>query len=626
MNTADNLLRVGTSLNHGKYRIVRHLASGGFGNTYEAVNEAFDAKCAIKEFFMSGVNHRAGDSLAVEVSNSAMTYTFDSAKKKFKKEAQRLYGIQNEHIVRVHDMFEENNTVYYVMDFIDGNSLNKIMKQQGHPFTEAQSTDILLQMCDALRCIHAQKLWHMDIKPGNIMMDRSGKCTLIDFGASKQTDPDGTNTVTSSVIAQTPGYAPSEQISGNYEHWGPWTDIYALGATVYNLITAQRPPLRDDIDINQKNAFAFPETVSQQMRDLIIRMMQPVYLNRPQSVDEIETELNIAPQNNGENNIDTVYEKKPADEETVIAGKDSDKDVHAQPEVEKPVPNFRNRKKVFFYIALSLLLIGGIIAYFIMNTNRTNVNTEPPVEANTDSPFEANTDSPVEVDGPVFEVNGVSFKMVNVPGGTFTMGGTSEQGSDAFNDESPSHQVTLTAFSIGQTEVTQELWQAVMGNNPSSFNGSKRPVESVSWDDSQTFIRKLNSLTGQKFRLPTEAEWEYAARGGRNGGTKYAGSNSIDDVAWYINNSGSSTHDVATKRANDLGIYDMSGNVWEWCQDWYGDYSSSSQTNPQGPSTGSYRVRRGGSWYNLAGDCRVSYRGSFVPDYRYGNLGLRLAL
>ena len=165
-----------------------------------------------------------------------------------------------------------------------------------------------------------------------------------------------------------------------------------------------------------------------------------------------------------------------------------------------------------------------------------------------------------------------------------------------------------------------------MGNNPSSFNGSKRPVESVSWDDSQTFIRKLNSLTGQKFRLPTEAEWEYAARGGRNGGTKYAGSNSIDDVAWYINNSGSSTHDVATKRANDLGIYDMSGNVWEWCQDWYGDYSSSSQTNPQGPSTGSYRVRRGGSWYNLAGDCRVSYRGSFVPDYRYGNLGLRLAL
>ena len=602
-------MRVGTHLNHGKYRIVRHLASGGFGNTYEAVNEAFDAKCAIKEFFMSGVNHRAGDSLTVEVSNSAMTYTFDSAKKKFKKEAQRLYGIQNEHIVRVHDMFEENNTVYYVMDFIDGSSLNKIMKQQGHPFSEAQCKDILLQMCDALRCIHTQKLWHMDIKPGNIMMDGNGKCTLIDFGASKQTDPDGTNTVTSSVIAQTPGYAPSEQISGNYDHWGPWTDIYALGATVYNLITAQRPPLRDDIDINQEKAFAFPETVSQQMRDLIIRMMQPVYLNRPQSVDEIETALNIAPQNNGENNIDTVYEKKPADEETVIAGKDSDKDVHAQPEVEKPVPNSRNRKKIFFFTVLSLLLIGAITAYFLMNRNRTNVK-----------------DPSVEADGLVFEVNGVSFKMVNVHGGTFTMGATSEQGSDFEDEEKPTHQVTLSSYSIGQTEVTQELWQAVMGNNPSYSKGSKRPVESVSWNDCQDFIRKLNSLTGQNFRLPTEAEWEYAARGGRSGGTKYAGSDSIDDVAWYWKNSGDTRHDVATKRANSLGIYDMSGNVWEWCQDWKANYSRSSQTNPQGPSTGSYRVFRGGSWYSHARNCRVPNRYGITPDHRDGSLGLRLAL
>ena len=612
MNTTDNLLRIGTHLNHGKYRIVRHLASGGFGNTYEAVNTAFDAKCAIKEFFMSGVNHRAGDSITVEVSNSAMTYTFDSAKKKFKKEAQRLYGIQNEHIVRVHDMFEENNTVYYVMDFIDGSSLNKIMKQQGHPFSEAQCKDILLQMCDALRCIHAKKLWHMDIKPGNIIMDRTGKCTLIDFGASKQTDPDGVNTVTSSVIAQTPGYAPSEQISGNYEHWGPWTDIYALGATVYNLITAQRPPLRDDIDIRQEKAFAFPETVSQQMRDLIIRMMQPVYLNRPRSVDEIETELTIAPQNNGENKIDTVY-KKSIDEETILLGKDSADDVKSNP--KEPVPNSRNRRKAFFYIALSLLLIGGIIVYCIMNKNSTNANTVPPVEANTDST--------VEVDGPVFEVNGVSFKMVNVPGGTFTMGATSEQGSDFDDDEKPTHQVTLSSYSIGQTEVTQELWQAVMGNNPSSFIGSKRPVEQVSWDDCQTFILKLNNLTGQRFRLPTEAEWEYAARGGRSGGTKYAGSNFIDDVEWYYD---ISAHDVATKRANSLGIYDMSGNVWEWCHDWYGDYRSSSQTNPQGPSTGSYRVNRGGSCYNIASSCRVSSRSDDDPGNRFSNLGLRLAL
>ena len=206
------------------------------------------------------------------------------------------------------------------------------------------------------------------------------------------------------------------------------------------------------------------------------------------------------------------------------------------------------------------------------------------------------------------------------------MGGTSEQGDDAVDNEKPTHQVTLSSYSIGQTEVTQELWQAVMDGNPSKFKGNKRPVEKVSWDDCQMFLRKLNNLTGQNFRLPTEAEWEYAARGGRSGGTKYAGSGSIDEVAWYTGNCGNQTHDVATKRANSLGIYDMSGNVYEWCQDWLGDYDSSSQTRPQGPSTGSSRVYRGGSWYETAKFCRVSFRYYNSPDFRLNDLGFRLAL
>ena len=223
-------------------------------------------------------------------------------------------------------------------------------------------------------------------------------------------------------------------------------------------------------------------------------------------------------------------------------------------------------------------------------------------------------------------VNGVSFKMVRVDGGTFTMGATAEQGSDADSDEKPVHQVTLSSFSIGETEVTQELWQAVMGTNPSKFKGSRRPVEQVSWDDCQDFIRRLNSLTGRNFRLPTEAEWEYAARGGRkSNGYQYAGGSSIADVAWYTDNSSSTTHDVATKRANELGLYDMSGNVYEWCQDWYGSYSSGSQTNPKGPSSGSNRVFRGGSWYYSARDCRVSLRVSITPSFRSIFLGLRLA-
>jgi len=226
-----------------------------------------------------------------------------------------------------------------------------------------------------------------------------------------------------------------------------------------------------------------------------------------------------------------------------------------------------------------------------------------------------------------FTVDGVLFNMVRVDGGTFQMGATSEQGSDAYDWEKPAHQVTLSSYYIGETEVTQELWQAVMGSNPSYYKGANLPVERVSWNDCQDFIRKLNAKTGRQFRLPTEAEWEYAARGGRKSqGYKYSGSNTIDDVAWYDKTTnGEGTRDVKTKQANELGLYDMSGNVYEWCEDWYGAYSSSSQSDPKGPSSGSSRVHRGGSYY-FARWCRVSYRDFNSPDYSWFNLGLRLAL
>src|SRR5574344_679325 len=225
-----------------------------------------------------------------------------------------------------------------------------------------------------------------------------------------------------------------------------------------------------------------------------------------------------------------------------------------------------------------------------------------------------------------FTVRGVPFEMVRVQGGTFTMGCTSEQGGDCYDDnEKPAHRVTLSDYYIGETEVTQALWQAVMGSNPSYFKGSALPVETVSWDDCQTFITKLNQLTGKTFRLPTEAEWEYAARGGNQSkGYKYSGSNTIDDVAWYYDNSGSKTHTVGTKQANELGIYDMSGNVWEWCSDWYDSYGSSSQTNPTGAASGSYGVLRGGSWNYNARFCRVSLRSGYYPDYGNDGRGLRL--
>ena len=206
--------------------------------------------------------------------------------------------------------------------------------------------------------------------------------------------------------------------------------------------------------------------------------------------------------------------------------------------------------------------------------------------------------------------------MVPVEGGTFQMGATVEEGSDANDSAKPVHSVTLSSYSIGQTEVTQALWKAVMGSNPSNWEGDNLPVEMVSWKDCQKFITKLNRLTGQKFRLPTEAEWEYAARGGKlSKGYKYSGSNTLGDVAWHEENSDGKTHPVATKQPNELGLYDMSGNVYEWCQDWYNSsyYSSSPGDNPTGPSSGSSRVNRGGCRVFPAFTCLVFHRSHDWP-------------
>ena len=236
-------------------------------------------------------------------------------------------------------------------------------------------------------------------------------------------------------------------------------------------------------------------------------------------------------------------------------------------------------------------------------------------------------------------VGNVQFTMIQVSGGTFQMGATSEQGKDADEDEKPVHQVTLSPYYIGETEVTQELWQAVMGTTvqqqrdkayptyPMRGEGPNYPMYYISWNECQEFISRLNQQTGLKFRLPTEAEWEFAARGGaKSRGYKYSGSNNLNDVAWYDSNSGNTTHAVKMKQPSELGIYDMSGNVWEWCQDWYGKYGKGSQTNPNGASSGSDRVNRGGAWNSNARRCRVADRNYSAPDDRSDFLGLRLAL
>ena len=285
------MLPIGTMLKGGEYCVKRYIASGGFGNTYEIEHVRLGKHLALKEFFMRGINVREGTRVSVSQEDNRSTY--DQMREKFYKEAQRLALLEDPHIVEVNDFFEENQTAYYIMKLVDGQSLLATMKQTGHPFTEQQIQKILPQILDALKYVHSNGLFHLDIKPGNIMQNIQGHCWLIDFGASKQLSATESQTLsTSTGLCYTPGYAPSEQINGNTKRIGAWTDIYALGATLYNMLTGHTPPSPDDIMNDEEKAFEFPSAVSEKMRQLIIWMMQPRPSDRPQNIGQIELSLN----------------------------------------------------------------------------------------------------------------------------------------------------------------------------------------------------------------------------------------------------------------------------------------------------------------------------------------------
>ena len=622
-----SLLPVGTLLFHGTYRVVRHLASGGFGNTYEAVDTQLGDSVAIKEFFPKQLCGRSSEGGTVTLLSTDCGELFTQLRTKFKKEATRIRRLNHPHIVRVLAYFEEQGTAFYAMDFLRGESLSARMKRTGRPLTETEVRRYLPQVLSALKEMHAKELWHLDLKPGNIMINERDEAVLIDFGASKQLrTEEGVSVSTSLSCAYTPGYAPLELVDQHLEKFGPWTDLYSLGATLYNLLTGARP--LSPSHLIQGEQLAFPPSVSAAMQQLITWLMQPVMSKRPQSVGEVEAWLSgtsgtvadthsenaaripqpetVRPESVTTVCVDTPDQVTiPKDRGTTLPGGTpvvEKEETGAENPVDAAPTKTSNKWKWLLTIAVAIAVITGVA-----------------VNKYSDASKQAATKEAI--------LNRLVENKVRVEGGTFTMGATAEQGSDADSNEEPAHQVTLSTYYIGKYEVTQAEWQAVMGTNPSEFKGDNLPVENVSWYDCQEFIRKLNELTGKEFRLPTEAEWEYAARGGkRSYGAKYAGDNDIDNVAWYEGNSNSTTHPVGQKRPNELGLYDMSGNVWEWCQDWYGDYSSASQTNPQGPGSGNERVLRGGCWHNGAWYSRLSFRIDCAPGYRDGNRGLRLAL
>ncbi len=282
------MLQVGTIL-HGTYKIESYLASGGFGNTYLAKNIEFDETYAIKEFFVKGVCQRDDNSTTISVSNAENTNSFEQQREKFKKEARRLRSLSNPHIVKVYDLFEENGTAYYVMDYVDGENLSARLKRTNAPLAESEVRNYLNQILDGLEAIHNEGMFHLDIKPANIMVDSHDVVKLIDFGASKQQSTVGGATM-STGISYTNGYAPSEQMAQSYDKFGPWTDFYALGATMYKLLTNQDPPSVSDLseDETEDKHLALPmSNVSEEMKKLMVWMLQVNRLKRPKNVGEI---------------------------------------------------------------------------------------------------------------------------------------------------------------------------------------------------------------------------------------------------------------------------------------------------------------------------------------------------
>lgn len=610
-------LQRNTTLQGGKYRIERVLGQGGFGITYLATQISSNRQVAIKELFIGGsgqaINDRRGNQ--VVVTNSANQASFNQQKEKFKKEALRLANLNHPNLVKVHEFFEENGTAYYVMDYIEGESLRTKLNREG-VLSEGLVLKYLQQLLPALDTAHKQSIWHLDIKPENIMVDRYGHVYLIDFGASKHIEHNSTLT-TSLALAYTKGYCPPELADLTYEsdlvqalkEIGPWTDIYALGATMYNLLTDSIPPSSNRLYKDGRNAFTFPSQISSSTQDLIVWMMKPDRENRPQSILGIqrmqkqmqeENEKTVVVESNTKSKINNSFTKKSS----FKMGKTS-------------TPH--NKSIIGWILGAVVVFVGFLLLYN---------DKDRPQDESQNLGYSISSDGTIQ-----FNISDdIHFNMKYVKAGTFNMGATPEI-TQFDKDERPVHEVTLTNdFYIGETEVTQALWTKIMGNNPSPYNkkGDNLPVNSVSWNDCQNFLKKLNSITGYTFRLPTEAEWEYAARGGNQSKKyMYSGSNNWGNVAWCGDNTQDtpgSLQKVKTLSPNELGIYDMSGNVSEWCQDRYGLYSSEKLTDPTGPASGDRRICRGGDIGLMPKGCIVSCRGyRLYPNERVPLVGIRLA-
>ena len=611
MNSGNkHILPIGTILN-GKYKILQVIGAGGFGITYKAQHTYLPEMRVVKEFFLDGKCVRANDSLDVQTQSLSQA-EFERFKARFLEEAKILSKLKNvPHTIEVTDFFEENKTAYLVMPFVEAEDLQKYLHRQPQSrISEHEALTYFAQIATALGEIHKENIIHRDLKPANILIGKKGFAYLIDFGAAREFIAEGLTKTMTAIL--TPGYAPLEQYDEQAKRFAT-TDIYAMGALLYRMLTGKNPiNAISRLSAELPTPHSLVPTISAHISDAIMKAMEMKPEDRFQSAKEMMDALQGTLVAKPQPNVEETDWDKATQQDTIGAyqtfllkypqshfkGIAESRIKALQPKtqtitIEKPAPKpaepskvrrvsdndfaaFWGKYKIHTLLGLALLLV----IFFVPKLLNHNNNPITPIKAEV-TPSSITTSSKSDY---TETINGVSFVMKAIPGRSFYM---------------------------GETEVTQALWQAVMGNNPSKFQGcSQCPVEMVSWDDVQNFIKELNKKTGKSYRLPKEYEWEYTAKAEQN--YEYAGSNNIDEVAWYSNNSGNTAHAIKQKKANGYGLYDMSGNVWEWCEDLYNSNDLS-------------HVVRGGAWHYFAPYCNISYRNYYGQTNRLKYIGFRLA-
>jgi len=618
------------------YEIEEIIGKGGMARVYLALHKALNRKVAIK------------------VMNRSLGADSDFSDR-FLREARIVANLTHPNIVTIHDVGEHDGHNYLVMELLpSGETLSDKIKAG---VDSQYALSIVRQVATALKVAHEKNIVHRDIKPDNIMFRADGSVVLMDFGVARSLDSAATQMTQAGLIIGTPQYISPEQAQG--ESIGPYSDIYSLGIVFYTMLMGKVPYTADTpIALVLKHV---SEPVPDLTGDfavyqpLLDRMMAKVREERYSNCDDIIADidsigagkpavhateilstaasaragssavqpteiLRTAASNRAGNSAVQATEilsaaavdkgKKAAENLTIVAdintGKDKGKEkVVTQAEKKKTHPVSRSKKSgaksySLLWITLGLLIAGGV--YIFVDVDMGKLKILVGLDA-----------------GPVYSRVG---RLVSIPDGSFKMG--NESGDST---ENPVRTVRINGFKLGETEVTQKQWQLVMGSAASYFKGCDDcPVDSVGWNDVQSFFKKLNKQTGLHFRLPSEAEWEYACRSaGKN--EKYCGGGDESKLAWYGDNSNEKTHSVAQKQANGLGLYDMSGNVWEWTQDcWHDSYDGApSHGQAWGGGTCTQRVLRGGSWIGVAGGLSSTGRFGSSPAKGSRNSGFRVA-